>query len=76
MVIVLVVAILMTIKNKLQSKGQIPRFISTPGAQDLGSEDATDIENVINNNERKNLLGMDTPEEQALLGDPQSEVAP
>jgi len=52
MVIFLAIAILVTIKNKLSNKGQILR-LSTPGAQDLSGLETDDIENVINNNDRK-----------------------
>ena len=53
MVIFLVIAILVTIKNKLTNKGQIPTTFDTPGAQDLSSLETNDIENVINTNDRK-----------------------
>ena len=53
MMIFLVIAIIVTIKNKLTNKGLKPRLNIPRGAQDLESCETNDIENIINVNDRK-----------------------
>jgi hypothetical protein len=76
MMIFLVIAIIVTIKNKLTNKGLKPKLSIPRGAQDLESCETNDIENIINVNDRKQMMGIDSPEEQALLSDPKNNSIP